>query len=87
MGPLQLTVTWYKIRHAGEQATHWDMQDKATSSSSIFFMLPLAAKGPLGLHCNLSDTESNVFTATFVLLRTIIFSWNSFVLDCKKLGG
>ena len=24
MGHLQLTVTWYKIRHAGKQATHWD---------------------------------------------------------------
>ena len=22
MGPLQLAVTWYKIRHAGEQAVH-----------------------------------------------------------------
>ena len=25
MGPLQLTVTWYKIHHAEEQATHWDI--------------------------------------------------------------
>ena len=25
MGPLQLAVTWYKIHHAGEQATHWDI--------------------------------------------------------------
>ena len=32
MGPLQLAVTWYKIRHAGEQAVHWDIQNKATSS-------------------------------------------------------
>ena len=41
MGPLQLTVTWYRIRHAGEQATHWDILDKATTSSSncIFFVL------------------------------------------------
>ena len=28
MGPLQLAVTWYKIRHAGEQATHWDIKTK-----------------------------------------------------------
>ena len=28
MGPLQLAVTWYKIHHAGEQATHWDIQKK-----------------------------------------------------------
>ena len=28
MGPLQLAVTWYKIHHAGEQATHWDIQNK-----------------------------------------------------------
>ena len=35
-GPsLQLTVTWYKIHHAGTQATHWDIQNKATSSSQI----------------------------------------------------
>ena len=29
MAPLQLTVTWY----AGEQATHWGIQNKPTSSS------------------------------------------------------
>ena len=28
MGPLQLAVTWYKIHHAGEQATHWDIHNK-----------------------------------------------------------
>ena len=28
MGPLQLAVTWYKIHHAGEQATHWDIQQQ-----------------------------------------------------------
>ena len=32
MGPLQLTVTWYKIHHVGEQATHWDIQNKENSS-------------------------------------------------------
>ena len=32
MGPLQLAVTWYKIRHAGKQAVYWDIQNKATSS-------------------------------------------------------
>ena len=32
MGPLQLTVTWYKIRHAGEQAAHWDIQNKENSN-------------------------------------------------------
>ena len=31
MRPLQLAVTWYKIRHAGEQAVHWDILNKATS--------------------------------------------------------
>ena len=30
MGPLQLAVTWYKIRHAGEQAAHWNIQNKAS---------------------------------------------------------
>ena len=41
MGPLQLAVTWYKIRHAGEQAVHWDIHNKATSSRQIciFFVL------------------------------------------------
>ena len=28
MGLLQLTVTRYKIHRAGEQATHWDIQEK-----------------------------------------------------------
>ena len=32
MDPLQLTVTWYKIRHAREQATHWDIQNKENSN-------------------------------------------------------
>ena len=31
MGPLQLTVIWYKIHHAGEQAMHWDIQNKENS--------------------------------------------------------
>ena len=41
MGPLQLMVTWYKIHHAGMQATRWDIQNKVTSSSQIwiFFVL------------------------------------------------
>ena len=34
MGPLQLAVTWYKIHHAGEQATHWDMQNKENANLS-----------------------------------------------------
>ena len=34
MGPLQLAVTWYKIRHAGEQATHWDIQNKENANLS-----------------------------------------------------
>ena len=41
MGPLQLAVTWYKIRHAAEQAVHWDIHNKATSSRqiAIFFVV------------------------------------------------
>ena len=35
MSPLQLAVTWYKIRHAGEQAVNWNIQNKATSSRQI----------------------------------------------------
>ena len=30
IGSLQLTITWYKNRHAGEQTAHWDIQNKAT---------------------------------------------------------
>ena len=33
MGPLQLGVTWYRVRHAGEQVAHQDIQNKVTSSS------------------------------------------------------
>ena len=32
MGPLQLTVTWYKIRHSREQATLWAIQNKENSN-------------------------------------------------------
>ena len=34
MGPLQLAVTWYKIYHAGEQATHWDIHNKENANLS-----------------------------------------------------
>ena len=34
MGPLQLAVTWYKIHHAGEQAPHWDIQNKENANLS-----------------------------------------------------
>ena len=34
MGLLQLAVTWYKIHHAGEQATHWDNQTKENANLS-----------------------------------------------------
>ena len=49
MGPLQLAVTWYKIRHAGEQAVHWDIQTKATSSRQIciFFVLDVPVRSLL----------------------------------------
>ena len=49
MGPLQLAVTWYKIRHAGEQAVHWDIQNKATSSRQIciFFVLDVPVRSLL----------------------------------------
>ena len=49
MGPLQLAVTWYKIRHAGEQAVHWDIQNKATSSKQIciFFVLDVPVRSLL----------------------------------------
>ena len=34
MGPLQLAVTWYKIHHAGEQTTHWDIHNKENANLS-----------------------------------------------------
>ena len=52
MGPLQLAVTWYKIHHAGEQAVHWDIQNKATSihqakvAFSLFWMSQCVACSP-----------------------------------------
>ena len=49
MSPLQLAVTWYKIRHAGEQAVHWDIQNKATSSRQIciFFVVDVPVRSLL----------------------------------------
>ena len=46
MGPLQLTVTWYKKHLDGEQATHWGIQNKATSSTQIwiFFVLDVPVR-------------------------------------------
>ena len=31
VGPLQLTVTWYKIHLDVEQVAHWDIQNKENS--------------------------------------------------------
>ena len=39
IGPLQLAVTWYKIRHAGEQATDWDIQNKENANLSVDSLL------------------------------------------------
>ena len=51
MGPLQLAVTWYKIRHAGEQATHWDIQNKENAficldEVALFWMSQWTACSP-----------------------------------------
>ena len=35
MGPLQVTITWYKIHHTGDKVAFRDIQNKATSSSQI----------------------------------------------------
>ena len=34
IGPLQDTITWYKIRHTGMQTVHWDIQNKEDSRLS-----------------------------------------------------
>ena len=34
IGPLQDTITWYKIRHTGTQTAHWDIQNKDDLSLS-----------------------------------------------------
>ena len=49
MGSLQAMVTWYKKHLAGEQAMHWDIQNKATSSSQtwIFFVLDVPVRNLL----------------------------------------
>ena len=41
MGSFQLTVTWYRIRHAGEQVAHWDILNKSTSSSQTWIFVVL----------------------------------------------
>ena len=49
MDPLQLAVKWYKIRHAGEQAVYWEIQNKATSSRQIciFFVVDVPVRSLL----------------------------------------
>ena len=39
IGPLQLTITWYKNRHVGEQTAHWDLQNKRILSKVALFWL------------------------------------------------
>ena len=34
IGPLQDTITWYKIRHTGTQTAHWDIPNKEDLSLS-----------------------------------------------------
>ena len=50
MGPLQLAVTWYKIRHAGEQATHWTSKTKkmqiCLDEVALFWMSQWTACSP-----------------------------------------
>ena len=41
IGPLQDTITWYKIRHTGTQTAHWDIQNKGDLSLSFVLFLPL----------------------------------------------
>ena len=39
MGPLQLTVAWYKKHLAGEQATQWGIKKKRLHSVTLEFSL------------------------------------------------
>ena len=34
IGPVQNTITWYKIRHTGTQTAHWNIQNKEDLSLS-----------------------------------------------------
>ena len=43
IGPLQFTITWYKNRHAGEQTTHWDIQNKRILSKVALFWMSQGA--------------------------------------------
>ena len=88
MGPLQLAVTWYKIRHAGEQAVHWDMLNKATSSRQIciFFVLDVPVRSLLSsmvdfvpcdrqlqrAHCPKFNFLSFIFTHHYYQLLKVV---------------
>ena len=63
MGPWQLTVTWFKTRHAGEQAMHWDIQNKRLHPVKLEFCLfwmfqcSLRSKRFCGVLCSLTTRK------------------------------
>ena len=54
IGPLQDTITWYKIRHVGTQTAHWDIQNKEDLSLSDLsrFVLDVPVRN---LRSNMAD--------------------------------
>ena len=55
MGPLQLTVTRYRKHLAGEQATHWDIENKENSNPVRCFLyrVTVSCKGPIQMYRSL----------------------------------
>ena len=80
MGPLQLALTLYKIRHAGEQAVHWDIQNKATSSRQIciFFVVDVLVRSLLSSMVDFVPYDRQLqrahWSETFGLQLSKIFS-------------
>ena len=95
MGPLQLVVTWYKIRHAGEQAVHWDIQNKATSSRQIciFFVVDVPVRTPawwIFYHVTASckgptppPNRSTYFSKTYACAFVSLSQISSICIDSK----
>ena len=77
MGCLQLSVTWYKVSHAGGQALLWDIQNKGKSSMT-------------GESRFVLDVPARCLPSSEVSLRTM---WPSaangplsFPLEVRKIG-
>ena len=64
IGPLQDTITWYKIQHTGMQTVHWDIQNKEDLSLSDLSRLVLDI--PV---CSLGSSMVNFVPCDHILQR------------------